>query len=262
MDESEEFEEKSHFNFGNGQEFDLVKTIVAFANTKGGVIRLSSFSCEAARLDSARLDDLVNKYVTPRMGGISSGHPEPRICTISVAKSSLAPHVFSRTQTYRDIGGVDRTAWSEGLIPVRRSSKTTAALGDDIQRLIAERLQSLLSALAGSIAKFGTKIADDPLAIPIRITDDPESLELAVRDFNEVYPFTAATVAKEIGKTQNWVANAVRKLGLLGNRTYHARIDGYRSPIQRYSQACIDRIRSEIASNPDFNPFLVDHGAK
>jgi hypothetical protein len=255
MDEGEEFEEKSHFNFGNGQEFDLVKTIVAFANTRGGVIRINSFSCEKSRLDSARLDDLVNKYITPRLGGISSGHPEEGACEIKVLKSPSSPHVFSRTQTYKDTAGTDRTAWSEGLIPVRRSSKTTAALGDDIQRLIAERLQSLLSALAGSIAKFGTKIADDPMAIPIRITDDPDSLELAVRDFNEVYPFAAAKVGKEIGKSQNWVASAVRKLSLLGNKSYHARIDGYTSPIQRYSQACIDRLKKELADNPDFDPF-------
>jgi hypothetical protein len=68
MPESESFEEKSSFEWGReGQHFDLLKTIVAFANCAGGQILLKQVSGDHRRLDSARIDDFANTYVSPRL---------------------------------------------------------------------------------------------------------------------------------------------------------------------------------------------------
>ena len=167
--EGQTYEEKSAFDFKHGQQFSVVKTIVAFANTTGGELRLVSFQCTKEKLDSARISDFVNKHVFPSIGELQSEFRADGSCSIHVPPSPSAPHVFSKYQSYKDATGKDISAWQAGQIQVRKSSKTTEALGEDIQRMIAAKVREVLSAVAKSISNFGVKISDEDNAIPLKM---------------------------------------------------------------------------------------------
>ena len=102
MPESEFFEEKSTFEWGlEGQQYDLLKTIIAFANTEGGTIQIKAVVGDKDRLDFARLDDFCNKHISPRIGGIVGEFIEGNGCLVTVAKSSFAPHVVAQEASYQ-----------------------------------------------------------------------------------------------------------------------------------------------------------------
>ena len=61
MVEGGSYEEKSEFAGHQNDFLDISKTIIAFANGDGGQIVLRSLACDSALLDSARLDDFVNR---------------------------------------------------------------------------------------------------------------------------------------------------------------------------------------------------------
>jgi len=126
---------------------------------------------------------------------------------------------------------------------------------EDRERIISERVNTHLQALANAIASFGTSLVDSGLGIPVRITDEPSNLQISIKNHDDAYPHTAKSIARRIKRSQNWVAKSVRKLGLIGDPKYHSKIGGYKAPLHRYSPACVDRLIQEVSANPSFDPY-------
>ncbi|MBO0743356.1 MAG: hypothetical protein J2P51_18310, partial [Hyphomicrobiaceae bacterium] len=95
-----DYEEKSEFAGENNDFTDIAKTIAAFANGDRGCIVLKALTCDPKRVDSARLDDFVNRWVSPRITGITSTITSDGGCTISVAPSQNSPHVIAHCASY------------------------------------------------------------------------------------------------------------------------------------------------------------------
>ena len=100
--ESETFETKSSLDSTSLKDMlGLVADVVAMANTAGGQIVVGTTGSvipenHVKLFDSARLDDKVNSYSEPNVGGISSKLLSEDFLLIKVEKSRNPPHVFKR----------------------------------------------------------------------------------------------------------------------------------------------------------------------
>jgi hypothetical protein len=210
--EGTDHEEKSVFEWTSKDKLEVVKNVVAMANTDGGSILLKSIQCDASYLDSARLDDLVNKHIEPKFHGIRSQVSEGGECVILVERSATRPHVFLTAQSYTDGRGRPKTVFYPGQVFVRHSSKTDPARGEDVQQILREATGEVVRQLGAAIQGFSGDIRE----VGIPVTLGAEGLfQVSMKNPNEVFPYTAKTLGKKLGKNQSWVARAVRKLGMI-----------------------------------------------
>lgn len=161
MAEGEDQEVKSQYHGGDQDRLQVVKTIVAMANTCGGTIQLERVSVAPYDLDSARLDDLANRYVEPRLGGITSEPTSNGGMKIEVRESEHKPHIFFvEDGRYRD-RAKDREefVFRRGQVWVRHSSKNEPARGDDMQRMVRAALAGLLTRLSVEVQERGLPLA-------------------------------------------------------------------------------------------------------
>lgn len=255
------FEVKSRFEGSDEEILKIVKTIVAFANTEGGEILIKKVVDRQDLLDSARLDDKVNRYVQPRVEGIESVIDEKTgECRIKVPKSQTAIHVFIAEASYKDSKDRQKSAFYPGQVYVRHSSKTEPATAEDLEKMIRERVSEWLSELGKAMGKLAKQISISESGLPVRISETGV-LTIAFTDPNREYPYTAKTLGQKIGKNQNWVAKAAEKLGLKNDRGYTLPINSSngKKVIQwRYNEAAVQKLRRKVEEEPDFSPYRRD----
>lgn len=116
MSESWDYEEKSEFAGEDNDFLDIAKTIIAFANGVGGVIVRKGVTCRPALLDSARLDDFVNRWTAPRIRNIVSKREADDCFVVEVPPSEDGPHVISHSASYKLPSGKQRPAFHPGQI--------------------------------------------------------------------------------------------------------------------------------------------------
>lgn len=255
MAESESFEEKSQFTWDHeGQQYDLLKTLVAFANCNGGLVQIKKISSSEKMLDSARLDDFVNKYVTPRLGGISSEKNHDGSWTISVMKSAFAPHVISQEASYQK-GKKTKSAFYPGQVYVRHSSKSEPASGEDLQRLIREGVSSWLSNLGEAVAGLNVGGHGGDTAMPVRIVEGGPSLAISL---GESHPYITSQLGKAFGKNGSWIGKLINRLKLRGDPRYATVVAGYKQPIYKYSELAKEAVHQALSANPACNPYSCD----
>lgn len=254
--ESESFEAKSSFADCIEDWAQLVKTIVAMANTSGGTIVLERTSCAATDLDSARLDDKVNKYVGPRVGGITSTASTTGSWRIDVAASNARPHVFRCDLPVPGKSG--KAFFYPGQIWVRHGSKNGPASPEDLERLVRERVARHLDDLRVRVLQTDGPIQlTDGVGVPVRFSNDPSAAAVFV-DIDKTHPFTASTLGKALGKEQNWAAAAAECLDMKGKPEYWVGSKSARGgfAVQRYSQRAAEQIRAKVAADPGWNPLV------
>jgi hypothetical protein len=205
---------------------------------------------------------------------------------IVVPESELKPHVFVAELDYQHRGR-SHGVFFPGQIWVRQSSKNEPAGAADIERMIRERVSRFLGDLsvtitdpafplripAGAAAPAGATGDTRPLTlegvegeaklrvdgqaeIAIRVTTDPDAAPVNI-DINRTYPFTTSALGEALGKGVNWAAAAVRVLRIKGDLAYHYPVrnaDG-RVVVNKYSEAALQRMREQLASEPDWNPW-------
>jgi hypothetical protein len=232
-----------------------VKTIVGMANTEGGEVHLKKLACDEAKLDSARLDDLVNKYILPKYHAIRSKVSDAGRCIIEVEQSALRPHVFAQEASYSDGKGRTKSAFYPGQVYVRHSSKTDPATGEDFQRIIRDGTSEVLRTLGKAIEAFSFDVQASG-GMPVTLGAGG-LLQVTMKDANLVYPYTTKTLGEKLSKDQNWVAIAARRLGIWGNSEYCWQVLGGHGValFPKYNEAAYERLRAKMDEDPDFNPY-------
>lgn len=243
--ESEEVEHKSDLLWASHQKYDLAKTVIAFANGRGGKIVIKRFVGDEKLLDSARLDDSINKYVSPRVSNITSSKESSGTWHISVPPSPLSPHVIAQEGNFTDKYGRVRSAFYPGQIYIRHSSKSEPATGDDVQKMIQQTVGAWLGKLGQSIQSLSTKITNDPDALPVNIVQQGGDMTLEIRDLRREFPYFATTAAKELGRSAYWVGRTANRIEMKSNPEFCYEITGPsgRALYTLYSEAAINRLR-------------------
>jgi len=184
----------------NGDWCELIKDLVAMANTDGGYVIIgaandgSSSGCDltgAARLDQAVVVDKIGKYTDTQPSEVSvryfsDGHNERVVFHVGPAD---LPIVFCRPGTYALSSEKQKTAFSAGTIYFRHGSKSEPARQADIQRafdaLFSRRRREILAGVRKVVKARAdeqvvvlpksVRLTEDAAAPGVRLTDDPSA---------------------------------------------------------------------------------------
>lgn len=76
-------------------------------------------------------------------------------------------------------------------------------------------------------------------------------------DMDEDYPYLTSELATELRKNQNYIARAVKVLGIKGDTKYHIEIRSHkRGGVHRYSVLAKNKLEEIFRNQPDFNPYV------
>lgn len=252
--ESKQIEFKSSFDVSsNGEWCEIIKDIIALANSGGGIIvfglnddgSLSETSVAAVhKIDPADLSNKIKKYT-------SWDDPAVEICDIERSEGKLpafiiqsvqTPLIFEKPGTYDSGGGKQKTAFGVGTVYFRHGAKSEPGVGSDIRAIFERQLNSVRQSWMKQVrmvskAPMGSefvissnssnakvsnmrsvKATDNPKAFPVILTRNNQSAEGV---------FLHEQVSNEIFDEINNVIDANRILAkgrskfYLGNEVYY-----------------------------------------
>jgi hypothetical protein len=224
-EESDQIDFKQEFSPDKKAAFwaETVKDIVAFANTRGGIIvfGLSDFGNDAnidcsslLTFDNASLTDQIRKYTDFDLNGLSIVEIErigKKFPAIVIPPVSV-PIVFTHVGTYEVAEGKQKTAFSKGTIYFRHGSKSEPCNREDISKCIDRNLNATRQEWLGNIRKvveapFGQTVVVSGLvlgdsigdsAVSARLTSDPSAPQVRLADPKLGWPHLGKDIRKKL----------------------------------------------------------------
>jgi hypothetical protein len=213
--ESKTVDFKSAFDpASTGEWCELVKDIVAMANSGGGVIviGLDNGGDPSKKdvkpildLDHAKLVDKIRKYTGYEFGELEVHEAKKQDETVAVIEISAVkvPMVFQEVGTYEVSPGKQKTAFSKGTVYFRHGAKSEPGTTEDIRNVIDRQLEAIrgewldgvkkvVTAPQGSAVSVFTgevKESKSPDATAIRLVDDPDAPGYRLIDHDTTYPY-------------------------------------------------------------------------
>jgi hypothetical protein len=280
QNESTSVDYKASFDFTCPAEWvEIVKDVVAFANSGGGVVifglndngTASEFDCRTLdALDPAALTDKIYRYTGQQFSAFSflkTLRGGWLLFAIAV-EGVTVPVVFSKPGTYDVGGGKQKTAFSAGTVYFRHGAKSEPANADDLRVFIETRIETMRKAWFEGIVKVVEAPADSRIEVispktaevsagPVRLVNDPAAPALRHVSLDETHPFRQKEVVAEINKflagTKTIIPyhiQCVRQVyGIETNPTFAYKMN---HSAAQYSQAFVDWIMQQHSKNLDF----------
>lgn len=193
---------------------ELIKDIVAMANSGGGVILIGLDNAgepshedisAVLSLDQACFVDKIHKYTGLQYCDLEVHEVSKRgqaVAALLIHGVSV-PMVFQNVGTYEVADRKQKTAFSKGSIYFRHGAKSEPGTTEDIRQVIERQLEAIrrewldgvrkvIKAPQGStvsILSGEVKETRDPAATPIRIVDDPAAPGFRLIDHDTTYPY-------------------------------------------------------------------------
>jgi len=213
--ESKYVDFKRSFDPSNkGEWCEILKDIVAMANSGGGVIMVglgnggkpSGMDVQPVLdIDDAVVVDKLKKYTGQDFPGVEIHEAEKqgyKVAAIVVSPAKI-PLVFENVGSYDVGGGKQKTAFSRGTVYFRHGSKSEPGTTNDIRQVIERQLASIrsewldgvrkvVSAPEGSVVSvFQGDVTESrsPSAAPIRLVDDPDAPGYRLLSHDTAYPY-------------------------------------------------------------------------
>ena len=258
---------------------EIVKDIVAMANTAGGVVIFgknddgtnSDDDCLGLiGFDPAKITDQIAKWTGMQFSQfkiMEAIRSDGRLPIIAVLPSRL-PIVFTKVGTYEFEPGVQKTAFSVGTLYFRHGAKSEPANQDDVRdafmrELVRDRrewlanMQVVLNAPPGSTLRISN--SDD--SVPsVRLSNDPAAPEIKVRNLSETHPYRQSEVLGRV-KSKSAAAKKINShdiqcIKFVEGVTPHSRPDLVHKPHEmaspQYSESFIKLIETKIAANENY----------
>lgn len=197
-----------------GEWCELIKDIVAMANSGGGVIVIgldnsgnpSHEDVQAVlELDHAIVTDKIRKYTNVEFSEIEIHEAIKQNAPIAVIEVSAVkiPMVFENVGTYEVSPGKQKNAFSKGTIYFRHGAKSEPGTTEDIRQVIECQLETIRSEwldgvrkvtkapIGSTITIFSGEVRESksPDALPIRFVDDPSAPGYRIIDHDITYPY-------------------------------------------------------------------------
>lgn len=254
--ESKYIEFKSTFDpSAAGEWCELIKDIVALANSGGGIIIFGVDSAgnptgdsieTISDIDPAEIGNKISKYTGPvdLEFTINELSKQNQSLIAFVVHSVSVPVVFQKPGTY-DIGeGKQKTAFGKGTVYFRHGAKSEPGTSEDIRQSIERQLdlvrkswlkgvRKVVEAPSGTqivtVRALGNSIAGNTFDLVVRVVNDPNATPVRLtRDRNlATSAFVHEEVSEAIFDEINNVIDANRVLGkgqqrfLLGQPIYY-----------------------------------------
>jgi len=197
-----------------GEWCEIIKDVVAMANSGGGVILIGIENNGAPSgedvssvlaIDDAQFVDKIRRYTHVEFSSIEVHEAEKngqRVVALEVSEAEI-PLIFQHVGTYEVSPKKQKTAFSQGSIYFRHGAKSEPGNRDDLRRVIDRHLETIrkewmegvrkvVRAPQGatvSVFKGDVRESKRPDATPIRLVDDPESPGYRLIDHDTTYPY-------------------------------------------------------------------------
>jgi Putative DNA-binding domain len=273
---------KSTFDTSAAGWCEIVKDIVAFANSGGGAIVFGvndDGSCAAADIeavcavDPAAIADKVKKYTSLHFAGFSlkpSLRAGQRVAVLQIDGVSM-PMVFTAPGTY-DVGaGKQKTAFSLGTVYFRHGAKSEPGNTDDLRHALERELSRIRSSWLDGIAKVVTapvgatvsvlpavvKLTGTEEATRVRLVNDDDAPAFKAVRTDLLYPYRQKELVTQVNKLLDGAlvisahdVYSVRKAHHIdGQPTFYYKPQ-YSSP--QYSLAFAEWMVEQYRGDPEF----------
>jgi hypothetical protein len=197
---------------------ELIKDIVAMANTHGGLIIIGVHddgsptifdSSYLELLDNTTFIDKIFKYTNCRLSGLKvypAQRKGSRVFVIEIAPRDI-PIIFTSPGEYevKDKEGktIKKSAFPVGSIYFRHSARSDPGTSDDLARWLTQNLKEYKDNLMNGIVKVidaprgsdfqiiprNVHATDSKVAFNIRITDDPSAPTYTIVNADKLFPY-------------------------------------------------------------------------
>ena len=208
----------------NGEWCELLKDIVAMANSGGGRIIIglkddgtpSGISADKVHgIDPAVFVDKVFSYTGVHFAGVRTAietHAGTQVAVLSVDEAT-SPLIFSKPGTYQIAEAKQKNAFSSGTLYVRHGAKSEPGTSDDMRSILERHLKNARAALlanlrqvveapAGAVVSIAPVIVvpTDMSARPVRFVQDPTVAAAAILDPNLTHPHRQKEVVARVNE--------------------------------------------------------------
>jgi hypothetical protein len=196
---------------------EAVKDIVAFANTRGGILvfgvnddgSLAATDChDLFTFDLASIGNQIEKYTNFNYSEFSiktlnfKGEIRPALLISPIS----IPLVFTSVGSYEVEPGKQKTAFSKGTIYFRHGSKSEPCSRSDLEAVVERRLQLVRNEWLGNIRKVVEAPAGTNVIVTtesqgqerVQITTDPNAPLVRITKLSEQFPFTQKAVIEQV----------------------------------------------------------------
>ena len=264
-----------------GEWCELVKDIVAMANSEGGFILIGVADdgtlfdgdpLNGRELDLATISDKLLRYTGEHVRGISlaSGLRGGRQIPLIAIEPGQAPIVFSSPGTYAVEGNRQKTAFGQGTVYVRHGAKSETGTTQDVRRRIEMEVgrqreewlgnvRKVIEAPAGSLLTI-TAPGDAQAAIsamPVRLVNDADAQEVPHWDPDKTHPHRQKEIVAEINRqlggrhqVTSHDVQCIRKVYGVDDNPHFSHKTRFSS--RQYSDAFADWIVAKFDANPGF----------
>ena len=269
---------------------ELIKDIVAIANSGGGVIVIGldhdgkPTGWDPAALlavDPADVVSSIARYVGEQFDDVEvtkAAKDSTKVAAIAVGMRTGSPLVFEKPGTYVDDHGNHKTAFGRGTVYFRHGAKSEPALARDLARFTNTEVGRIRRDLLKNVRKASNAprgseiIVVTPKEGPagtverFRVVDDPSAPAVARTDFDVTHPFRQKELIKTINdRTGERIAGpyeiqCVRRVYDIDSRPEFFHRPKFGSP--QYSDALVSWLITEYQRDPLFfeNATRADRG--
>ena len=259
---------------------ELVKDILAFSNSGGGVVVVgvngggSPIKGAADALIAVDPADVCNKIRSytgsdfDEFDMIPTNKNGVQVCLLKVGAVAV-PLIPIRPGTYEKEPGKQMTAFSVGVVYVRHGAKSEPATTADVARFIERRVREQRRSWLSSIRKVTSAPADavvtvhrpivasdDASAMPVRLTLDPAAPAASLPDYDRTHPHRMTELLKVLNQristfgariTAPSVHTVLEAFGLENNIAYTWKPKyGTRQYTNAFADWLEDRVRKDV----------------
>ncbi len=260
---------------------EIIKDIVAMANSGGGVILIgvkddgkkSNQNIKPIlSFDSAKITDKINKYTGIQFGDfqilelLRGSYKTAAV----IIESTYPPMIFTNSGNYVGLNGKEKFAFTKGTLYVRHGAKSEPATSADLETILEREMEKRKESWLSNVKKVmeapsdhlvhilpqNVKVSTTESATPVRLTNDSSAPKVQLVDPDEIYKYRRKEVIDEINKKiKDHTVNSrdiqtvvfAHDISSNGNYLYKPT---YSSP--QYSEAFIDWVCNQYEIDGDF----------
>jgi hypothetical protein len=264
---------------GSGESYELLKDLVAMANSGGGAIVVGvDRGGTPSRWDSGALlaagGAAIGEQLEHHLGEPFDDfelHPATKdgepVAVITVGARTDAPLVFARTGAYADGDGGERTAFAAGAVYFRHGGRSAPGTTQDLRRFMNREIERQRKAWLANIrqvarAPRGAQVlVVKPPSSPdldltgVHVVEDPNAPAVARTDFDVTHPFRQTEAIKRFNDRVKrtvmgpYDMQCVRRVHGIDRRPEFFHRPKFGSP--QYSEAFIAWLVDEYHADPN-----------